>query len=338
MSQAEFAPGFHPQAYTFATLDRVANYSRQKVEATFGYAPDSAAGKPYTLLYASEQGWPSPACCDDKIRSRNICYAQALSEGVSELIGVTHNYFHDNPGGSEQGGQDYGLIPGNVSADLSNGAGHPTFDAYVSTSPSQWAKSDAHFCCTQWTAGCLTKTSHGVFDPTLITTSIPAARVPPQPAAMTKASAAAAAAAAAATTPLASMAGSATLQLHGWAWDENAGHAGSDPIEVEIRITCRDTTTNHTSHVLNATVVAETQRWDIVRTWNQGSAPNADHGFVFTVPLLNISSACRSRNTSTKVELSVFAVSPQQQQHGLQLAESPRCLCNVASSPAECPC
>ena len=96
MSQAEFAPGFHPQAYTFATLDRVANYSQQQVQATFGLDPYSAAGRPYTLLYASEQGWPSPACCDDAIRSRNICYAQALSEEVPELIGVTHNYVSIN--------------------------------------------------------------------------------------------------------------------------------------------------------------------------------------------------------------------------------------------------
>jgi hypothetical protein len=152
MDDHEFAPGFHPQAYTFATLGHAAHYQTTmavKAGATSTQAED------FSHLYASEQGWPSPACCVDTIRGRNICYAHALSaDSESAVIGVTHNFFHDSPGGSEQGGQDYGLIPGNISGDLSNGTGWPTFDAYNSTSQAYWGRSDGHYCCSKWSMGC----------------------------------------------------------------------------------------------------------------------------------------------------------------------------------------
>jgi len=31
---------------------------------------------------------PSPACCDDRVRSRNICYAHALASALPEMLGV----------------------------------------------------------------------------------------------------------------------------------------------------------------------------------------------------------------------------------------------------------
>ena len=98
--------------------------------------------------------------------------------------------------GSEQGGQDYGLIPGNVTADLSNGAGHPTFDAYVSTSPAKWEASNTHFCCTAWSMGCKTKRMHGVFDPLAVDANSP--------------------------TPH-------TVTVHGWAWSEAAAKVHIHP-------------------------------------------------------------------------------------------------------------
>lgn len=135
-------------------------------------------------------------CCDNKIRARNICYAQALSEANTQVVSVTHNYFQDNAGGSEQGGQDYGLIPGNITGNLSNGAGHPTFDAYVATSPAHWGVSDDHFCCVTWRMGCKSKSGTGTLDP---------------------------------------LDQSGTrITVHGWAWDERAPGAGGDPVQVKI--------------------------------------------------------------------------------------------------------
>ena len=87
--------------YTFGSLGHVRDYARAQLKAVRGVDPDTDAGRPFTLMFASEQGWPFPNCCDDGIRSRNICYAHALSSATPGLIGVTHNYFHDDPGGSE---------------------------------------------------------------------------------------------------------------------------------------------------------------------------------------------------------------------------------------------
>lgn len=89
MDDHEMAPGHHPQAYTFATLDHVAAYQTAKaIEA--GVSTSAAAG--FSFLYASEQGWPYPACCADETRARNICFAHALSLSLPAVIGVTHNY------------------------------------------------------------------------------------------------------------------------------------------------------------------------------------------------------------------------------------------------------
>lgn len=124
MDDSEMAPGHHPQAYTFATLDVVREYQRAQVRAVGGVDPDSTKGKMFTWLFPSEQGWPFPDCCTDRVRARNICYSHALACSQLQVIGVTHNFFQDDLGGSEQGGQDYGLIPGNISMTLSNGSGY----------------------------------------------------------------------------------------------------------------------------------------------------------------------------------------------------------------------
>ena len=152
-----------PRAYTFATLSDVVQYQRAQVKNLTDLNPDTAAGKPFTLLYASEQGWNynpkgGPGCegLDDALRARNICLAQNLSARVPEVVGVTHNFFQDSPGGSSQGGCDFGLIPGNISGTLDDAAasGSPTWGAYVATGPDSWGVSDAHYCCTEWRQGC----------------------------------------------------------------------------------------------------------------------------------------------------------------------------------------
>ena len=82
------------RTYNFATLDHVHNYVAGQVQKYLGLAPGSAAARPYLIQFASEQGWPFPACCDDRIRSRNICYAQALlavGETVILLISPLHH-------------------------------------------------------------------------------------------------------------------------------------------------------------------------------------------------------------------------------------------------------
>lgn len=117
------------------------------------------------------------------------------------MVATTHNYFQDDPHGSEQGGQDYGLIGGNISSSLDNATGaSPTLDAYVSTSSAAlWGASDDHFCCSRWAVGCKTPQTAGAFDP---------------PAAVSKTEAA----------------------VHGWACDSRAARAGAQPISVALTV------------------------------------------------------------------------------------------------------
>eukprot|EP00051_Salpingoeca_urceolata_P007730 m.100038 g.100038 ORF g.100038 m.100038 type:complete len:580 (+) comp15373_c1_seq2:174-1913(+) len=201
MDASEFSPDFpYPHRYTFATLDRVLAYMKAQLVTYTGLDPDSKAGRPFTLLYPSEQGWPFPACCADRIRARNVCYAQALSLALPDhIVAVTHNFFQDRPGGTSQGGQDYGLIAGNISSNLTNGAGYPTFDAYVSTSPGVWGRSDTHFCCVHWHQGCNKTQSFGTFDELHVS------------------------------------ADNGTVALHGWAWDAGLpGGGGLASVSVAI--------------------------------------------------------------------------------------------------------
>lgn len=222
MDDSEMAPDHHPQAYTFATLDVVLAYQRNQVKNIRGLDPDSEEGKRFTSLYASEQGWPSPACCDDRIRARNICFAHGLASSLPQVIAVTHNYFHDNEGGSEQGGQDYGLIAGNISGDLSNGPGYPTFDAYIATSPAVWGSSDTNYCCKTWRVGCHSTFHYGSFDPL----NTKGGGYPP------------------------------ALIMHGWAWSTAAHKAGMAPVSITVSVDGQPVMKNILANVSRPDLVA----------------------------------------------------------------------------------
>ena len=184
-----------------------------------------------------------------------------------------------------------GLIPGNVSSDLRNGAGNPTYDAYNSTSPALWETSNSHFCCKEWSMGCLTKSMHGVFDP--IQKSSP------------------------------SMVASSSkngVYLHGWAWDESAGLGGQVPVDVQITI--KD---GHTSS--NMRVLANVSRPDVVHTWGTaGLAPNAEHGFLTFVPLPLLDTSGEAGHAVVQYTIQVHAISAATGTVW-ELQSSPRCVC-----------
>jgi hypothetical protein len=112
-----------PAAYTFRTLDRVAaymvrnaapmgsvhglcawalcsshlrcmslppsvatlvNHVVQVAKAEANGATDEQS-QAFSQLYASEQGWPYPNCCANRIRGRNICYAHMLSTATPQV-------------------------------------------------------------------------------------------------------------------------------------------------------------------------------------------------------------------------------------------------------------
>jgi hypothetical protein len=143
--------------YTFATLSEMVADVQCGWLTQYGGVPAAECGSwPQTQMYASEQGWPyNNVTMTKALQARNICYAHELSlaQGV---WAVTHN-FAQGAGPSSQGDAgDFSLIPylPLVAANLSNGPGHPTYDAYTATAPGTWGVSAAHYCCTEWATGC----------------------------------------------------------------------------------------------------------------------------------------------------------------------------------------
>ena len=291
------------QAYTFATLDRVAAYSASQLVK---YRPDidpEGDGKPFTLLFASEQGWPYPNCCADDIRARNICYAHALGLAVPQLVATTHNFFHDDPGGSEQGGQDYGLIPGNVTANISNGDGHPTFEAYVSTAAHVFGAHDEHYCCKHWFMGCKSRRVHGVFDPVEVTSG----------------------------------AKNVTVQLHGWAWDDGAAKAGLEPISVRVSVDGTPVATvlaNMSRPDIEDRGAAPTADHGFEFSLPLTAPPTQMHRFANTLTSTN-----RLANIQFSSHKRRYSIAVSSARSSSAMDQSPRCVCVETDARAtECPC
>jgi hypothetical protein len=146
--------------FTFATLGKlVGAFQRDQIGAVGGVGAAGSASRPQTVMWASEQGWRfNSKTMNDTTRARNVCYAQELSQAQG-LFAVTHNYFQEQylgPGGNPA--NSFGLIPSPpmVNSNFSNGVGHPTFEAYIATSPLQWQTSKSNYCCVNWDVGCPT--------------------------------------------------------------------------------------------------------------------------------------------------------------------------------------
>jgi hypothetical protein len=88
-------------------------------------------------------------------QARNICYAHGLSlaQGV---WAVSHNFAQGDGPSSQGDAGDFSLLDYYpvIAANLSNGPGHPTYDAYMATAPGAWGVSSSNYCCTQWATGC----------------------------------------------------------------------------------------------------------------------------------------------------------------------------------------
>lgn len=144
--------------FTFATLGKmVGSFQKGQIAAVGNVGATGAGMRPQSLMWASEQGWRFESkTMNDTTRARNVCFAQELSQAQG-LFAVTHNYFQESflgPHGNLTG--QFGLIPPPplVHSNFSNGPGHPTFDAYIATSPLQWQKDKSNYCCVTWTVGC----------------------------------------------------------------------------------------------------------------------------------------------------------------------------------------
>lgn len=143
--------------YTFATLrENVAAQQCTNLQQYSGVAPDLCWEYPQTQMWASEQGWPfNNVTMNKTLQARNICYAHGLSMAQG-LWAVTHNFFQGSAPSSQGDAGDFSLIDELpvVSADLSTGPGHDTYDAYMATAPGVYGVRSDHYCCTRWGWGC----------------------------------------------------------------------------------------------------------------------------------------------------------------------------------------
>ncbi len=89
------------------------------------------------------------------LQARNICLAHglALAQGVWS---VTHNFFQGSVASDQGGSGDFSLIdePPLVYGNLTNAAGHETYEAYKSTAPGVFGMRSDHYCCEMWASGC----------------------------------------------------------------------------------------------------------------------------------------------------------------------------------------
>jgi hypothetical protein len=142
--------------YTFATIRQLVS----DVQCGYLTAADPTAScdtSSQTWMWASEQGWPFNNVTMPKTKqARNICLAHGLSLAAGRVWAVTHNFFQGAGPSSEGDAGDFGLVPypPKVWANLTNGPGNPTYDAYTGTAPGVWGYAATGYCCVTWGVGC----------------------------------------------------------------------------------------------------------------------------------------------------------------------------------------
>lgn len=125
----------------FYGLRYLTDYQRQKLQAV------GAQDGPQMYLLCSEQGWFNVPL---ENRADNMCKAHNIIQGMSNVIGTTHNYF-EATSDSQDG---TALIPHAGGFLIANGANFPTYLAYISTGSKTWGQRDDHYCCQRLKLGC----------------------------------------------------------------------------------------------------------------------------------------------------------------------------------------
>ena len=175
--------------YTFATLrESVAEYQCRKLAEVAHVPIDDCWQWPQTQMWASEQGWPlskamnktmqvhgsamplpakslptsftidlfSPRFRCSMLQARNICFAHGLSVAQG-VWAVSHNFLQSATPTSQGDAGDFSLLdePPVVFLNLTNAAGHDTYDAYRATAPGVFGVTSDHYCCRVWRSGCV---------------------------------------------------------------------------------------------------------------------------------------------------------------------------------------
>jgi len=146
----------YPNILTFSTLKDLSSY--QKIHINLNKKEANKAWLDYaqSKLFASEQNAGDKLKADDwKRKAKFICQAYDIGLKMPELIAMTHNHFQDNIQAKNKVPTKYTMLPASVKANLSDADRYETFQAYESTNPLVWGKTDTHFCCQSYKLGCL---------------------------------------------------------------------------------------------------------------------------------------------------------------------------------------
>ncbi len=141
-------------ALKFSTLGDLSHY--QKTQIDLKKETNSPwLNYPQSRLFASEQNiGPIAKAGDYKKKARYICESYEVAMNMPEIIAITHNHFQDNVIHKTPKPTLHTMLPASVKRDLSDADMYETFRAYKSTSLERWGKTDAHYCCEQYSLGC----------------------------------------------------------------------------------------------------------------------------------------------------------------------------------------
>lgn len=138
-------------AYGWRTLNEIAAWQLQHLEYALSnttnssYTVDTA---PHRFIACPEQGQQASQYSDPE-RAMWICQAFNYSSGIPQVAWFAHNDFQ-----TSGMGDDFGLVPNSVEADLSNGATSVTYQAMTASKPGIWGVDDTNYCCENFELGC----------------------------------------------------------------------------------------------------------------------------------------------------------------------------------------
>lgn len=137
-------------AYGWRTMQDVAAWQLQHLtnalaNGTSSYTIDTA---PHRFIACPEQGQQASQYSDAE-RAMWICQAFNYSSGVPQIAWFAHNDFQ-----TSGMGDDFGLVPNSVEADLSNGATSVTYQAMAAANPGTWGVDKSNYCCLKYQLGC----------------------------------------------------------------------------------------------------------------------------------------------------------------------------------------
>ncbi len=141
----------------FSTLKELSAYQKQKVKNRKAYNR-SWLSYPQSRLFASEQNIGGKVKADDwKAKARFICESYDVAMKRPEIIATTHNHFQDNVHRNSSAPSLHTMLPKTVGEKLKQAERFETYRAYESTREDNWYQDSTHYCCKEFSIGCMNR-------------------------------------------------------------------------------------------------------------------------------------------------------------------------------------